>query len=104
MTKLELLQDWYRPVWVEADLAAIDRYFAPLAGADGILPYGQVGAEDFRVLVPALRALIRDLRIEIDRSVETGDWLWDQFTVRAMRSRHSWASLRTLARHCAPSA
>jgi hypothetical protein len=84
MTKLEFLQDWYRRVWVDADLTAIDHYFAPRAGADGIMPDGQVGVEDFRALVPALLALIRDLSIEIDRSIETGDWLWAQFTVRAV--------------------
>lgn len=83
MTKLDFLKDWYHRVWVEADLAAIDRYFAPRAGADGILPDGQVGVEDFRALVPALLALIRDLEIDIDRSVETGDWLWAHLTVRA---------------------
>ncbi|MGB3314029.1 MAG: nuclear transport factor 2 family protein, partial [Albidovulum sp.] len=84
MTKLELLEDWYRRVWVDADLTAIDHYFAPRAGADGIMPDGQVGVEDFRALVPALLALIRDLRIEIDRSLETGEWIWAQFTVHAV--------------------
>ncbi len=83
MTKLDFLKDWYRRVWIDADLAAIDRYFAPRAGADGILPDGQVGVEDFRALVPALLALVRDVSIDIDRSVETGDWLWAQISVRA---------------------
>lgn len=83
MTKLEFLQDWYRRVWIEADLAAIDACFAPRAGADGIMPDGQVGVEDFRALVPALLALVRDLSIDIDRSVEADDWIWAQFTVRA---------------------
>lgn len=84
MTNLELLQDWYRRVWMEADLDAIDRYFAPRAGADGLMPDGQVGVEDFRALVPALLALIRDLAIEIEHTVEAGDWLWAQITVRAV--------------------
>ena len=84
MTKLEFLRNWYRRVWVEADLTAIDDYFAPRAGADGLMPDGQVGVEDFRALVPALLTLIRDLTIEIDRSVEAGEWLWAQITVRAV--------------------
>ncbi|MCU9846706.1 ester cyclase [Defluviimonas sp. WL0024] len=84
MTKLEFLRDWYHRVWIEADLNAIDRYFAPRAGADGILPDGQVGVEDFRALVPALLSLVRDLAIDIDRSIETGEWLWAQITVRAV--------------------
>ncbi len=87
MTNLELLQDWYNRVWVKADLDAIDTYFAPRAGADGIMPDGQVGVEDFKALVPALLALVRDLTIDIDRSVESGDWLWAQITVRALTAR-----------------
>lgn len=87
MTKLEFLQDWYRRIWIEADLDAIDRYFAPRSGALGLMPDGQVSAEDFKVLVPALRALVRDLRIEIDHSQETGDWLWAQIVVRAVAAR-----------------
>ncbi len=87
MTKLEFLREWYRRVWVEADPAAIDDYFAPRAGADGLMPDGQVSAEDFRALVPALLSLVRDLRIEIDRSVETGDWLWAQITVHATHAQ-----------------
>lgn len=83
MTNLELLQDWYNRVWVEADLDAIDTYFAPRAGADGIMPDGQVGVEDFKALVPALLALIRDLSIDIERSHEVGDWLWTQIVVKA---------------------
>lgn len=84
MTKLDLLKDWYQRVWVEGDLRAIDAYFAPRAGADGLMPDGQASMEDFRALVPALLALIRDLAIDIDRSVEAGDWLWARITVRAV--------------------
>jgi len=81
MTNLELLQEWYRRVWIEGDLAAIDDYFAPQGGAEGILADGQVGAEDFRALVPTLLALIRDLRIDMVRSFETDDWVWAQLSV-----------------------
>ncbi len=87
MTKLDLLKDWYQRVWIDGDLTAIDRYFAPRAGADGLMPDGQVSMEDFRALVPALLALIRDLAIDIDRSIESGDWLWAQITVRALTAR-----------------
>lgn len=84
MDRIGFLRDWYRRVWIEADLAAVDRYFAPRAGAEGLMPDGQVGAEDFRALVPALRALVRDLAIGIDRHQECGDWFWAQITVRAL--------------------
>ncbi len=87
MTKLKFLSEWYRRVWVEADPAAIDDYFAPRVGADGLMPDGQVSSEDFRALVPALLSLVRDLRIEIDRHIETGDWLWAQITVHATNAQ-----------------
>lgn len=75
---LDLLQDWYRRVWIEQDLGAVEDFFAPRVGADGILADGQVRAEDFRALIPAIHALVRDLSITIERSHEMGDWLWTQ--------------------------
>ncbi|MGB7262450.1 MAG: nuclear transport factor 2 family protein [Albidovulum sp.] len=87
MTKLEFLTDWYQRVWIDADLDAIDAYFSPSVGADGIMPDGQASAEDFRALIPAIRALVRDLRIVIDHSQEAGDWIWAQITVTA-RTAH----------------
>lgn len=84
MSKLAFLQDWYQTVWVEGDLSEIDRFFAPSAGADGIMPDGQVGMEDFRALVPAFRAMVRDLTISIDQHEEGPDWLWAQITARAL--------------------
>lgn len=84
MSKLDLLREWYRRVWIEADPGAIDEYFAPRAGADGLMPDGQVSAEDFRALVPALLSLVRSLGIDIVRHIETDDWLWAQITVNAL--------------------
>lgn len=84
MTKLAFLENWYDRVWTRGDLSGIDEFFAPCAGADGLMPDGQVSAEDFRALVPALRALVRDLKIEIDRHQEGDDWLWAQINVHAL--------------------
>lgn len=83
MTNLDILGEWYRRVWIEGDLEAIDEFFAPSAGADGIMADGQVGAEDFRALVPALRAMVRDPSFAIVRSIEAGEWVWAQLSVRA---------------------
>lgn len=73
-------------MWAEGDLSAIEFFFAPSTGPDGILPDGQLGPEDLRALVPALRAMVRDLRIDIDRHLEGTDWLWAQVTAHAMRA------------------
>lgn len=86
MDKVGILRDWNRRIWAEGDLSAIESFFAPLAGADGILPDGQLGANDLRALVPALRAMVRDLRVDIDRNLEGDDWLWAQVTANATRA------------------
>lgn len=84
MTNLEILREWYRRVWLEGDLTAIDEFFATSAGAEGIMADGQVGAEDFRAFVPAILAHVRDPSFEIVRSIETDDWVWAQLSVRAV--------------------
>lgn len=93
MSKREFLEKWYREVWVEGDPEAIDRYFAPRAGAEGLMPDGQVGPEDFRALVPALLALVRDLDIKLEKVVEMGDWLWAQIVVSGAAA-HDIAPIR----------
>ena len=84
MSHLTLLNDFYQTVWIDGDLTAIDRFFRPRTEAHGILADGQVGPEDFKVVVPAFRALMRDMRVVIDRHVEMGDWLWAHVSLHAM--------------------
>lgn len=84
MTNLDILSEWYRRVWIEGDLSAIDAFFAPSGGAAGIMADGQVGAEDFRAFVPAILAHVREPSFEIVRSIESGDWVWANLVVRAM--------------------
>ena len=55
MTNLDILSEWYRRVWIEGDLSAIDSFFAPSGGAEGIMADGQVSAEDFRAFLPLAR-------------------------------------------------
>ncbi|MEZ5886550.1 MAG: nuclear transport factor 2 family protein [Paracoccaceae bacterium] len=95
MSHLDILKEWWQRVWIEQDLAAIDAYFAPDVGADGLMPDGQIGPEDFRALVPALTALVRDLDFTFDKSFETGDWLWAQVSVRAFGA-HDMREVRTV--------
>lgn len=87
MTNLEILSEWYRRVWIEGDLSAIDDFFAPCAGAEGIMTDGQVSAEDFRAFVPAMRDHVREPSFEIARSIECGDWVWAHLVVRATTAR-----------------
>lgn len=87
MTNLDILREWYRQVWIEGDLSAIDRFFAPTGGAEGIMADGQVSAEDFRAFVPAILAHVREPSFRIVRSIECGDWVWAQIVVKAMTAQ-----------------
>lgn len=83
MSNLDILTEWFRRVWIEGDLSAIDAFFAPEGGAHGIMADGQVTAEDFRAFVPAILTHVRDPSFEILRSIEHEDWVWAHLVVRA---------------------
>jgi hypothetical protein len=85
--RIDILKDWFQTIWIEARLERIEDFFLPRAGADGLMADGQVGPEDFRVLVPALLALVREPAITIDRWHEDADWLWAHTTVHALSAR-----------------
>lgn len=86
--KIDILRDWFQTIWIGAELDRIESFFQPRVGAEGILADGQVGPEDFRALVPALRSLVRGLTISIDRWHADEDWLWAHTTVRAQSARN----------------
>lgn len=75
MQHRQLLADWFETVWVNGDFEAVDRYFAPEAHADGLMPGMELRPEDFKILVQALLNLIGDPKIRIIFSMEHGDWL-----------------------------
>lgn len=84
MAHIDLLKDFYKTVWIDGDIAAIDRFFTPRTAAHGMMGEGEVGPEDFKVLVPAFRAGIRDISVSFNRVVEQGDWLFAQVMARAL--------------------
>lgn len=86
----EMLFDWFRRVWIEGDLSAIDDYFdAGDSIASGILTDARVGAEDYRALVPALRAHLRGIDGSMNRVFVQDDWLCAQYTLRALSAHTS---------------
>ena len=74
MSARALLEEYYRVVWTEGDLDAIERFFAPDARADGILPPTPLGPEDLRVMAQTVRGLVRRPRFRVLRFVEEGEW------------------------------
>lgn len=74
MSARALLEEYYRVVWTEGDLGAIERFFAPTARAGGILPPTPVGPEDLRVMAQTVRGIVSRPRFRILRFIEDGDW------------------------------
>ncbi|MCW9044552.1 MAG: ester cyclase [Pseudopelagicola sp.] len=74
MEKRQILEDWYRRVWVEGDLDAIDELFCPQTHVAGLLPEMQMGPEEFRELVPMFLDMVEDVHVSLDKVMEEGDW------------------------------
>ncbi|WP_170311778.1 ester cyclase [Sulfitobacter sabulilitoris] len=74
-SKLDLLNRWYKDVWLDGDLDAIDVYFVPDTDAQGIVPDLSMGPTEFRDLVSVMRQMVVALDIRIKHSVENGNWL-----------------------------
>ncbi|WP_170381210.1 ester cyclase [Ruegeria atlantica] len=75
MSHADLVRGWYSEVWENGNLDAIDQYFASDTMAEGLIPEMQVGADDFRDLVMAFRHVLGDIKVEIPKIIENGDWV-----------------------------
>ena len=70
------LKAWFEKVWVNGDVDAVDEFFSPDGHAEGMMTGFEIGPDDFKELVPAVRAHLRDLTISVDRSLASGEWFW----------------------------
>lgn len=82
MEKRDILEEWYRRVWIEADLDAIDQLFSPDTQAQGLLPDLQVGPDDFRELVPMFLDMVEDPTVSLDKVMEDGEWASALYSMR----------------------
>ncbi len=73
MDNREFLETWYRRVWWEEDLSAIDEMMAKTAPVEGINKKTQVGPEDFKAFTAALLELICETRVSISEFMDTGE-------------------------------
>ncbi|MGB0958653.1 MAG: ester cyclase [Halocynthiibacter sp.] len=83
MTHTELMRDWYRRVWEDEDLDAISEFFVPDMTARGLVDDVQVGPDEFKAFVMAALALVCDVKIIIEKSIEDGDWVSMLLTFKA---------------------
>jgi predicted SnoaL-like aldol condensation-catalyzing enzyme len=75
MQKSEILNSWYARVWEQGDIEAIDEVFRPDTKAAGLLPDMRLGPDDFKELVAMVQELVEEIRAQIVKTVEDGDWL-----------------------------
>ncbi|WP_170324849.1 ester cyclase [Ruegeria arenilitoris] len=75
MSHADILRNWYAEVWENGNVDAIDQFFAPDTMAEGLIPEMQVGADDFRDLVMAFRHVLGDIKVELPKIIEDGDWV-----------------------------
>lgn len=87
-TRREVLETWFRRVWTEEDASAIDELFIPDGHARGLGANVLIGPEGFKQFHSALRGLLSDFVITIDKSFEVDDWVAAICTLRA-KSRQS---------------
>jgi SnoaL-like polyketide cyclase len=82
-TGKEVLETWFRRVWTDQDADAIDELFVPDGAARGLGGNVLIGPVGFREFHSALRGLLSDFVITIDKSLEEGDWISAVCTLRA---------------------
>jgi predicted ester cyclase len=84
--RTKIMETWFQRVWAEEDESAIEEMFIDEGAARGLGTYvsgGQgsfadherIGPAGFKEFHKALLSLVSDVRIEITKSMEQGDWL-----------------------------
>lgn len=84
--KKEIMETWFQRVWADEDPEAIEEMFIDEGTARGLGTYvteGQgsfldhelIGPKGFKEFHKALLGLVGDVKIEITKSMEQGDWL-----------------------------
>lgn len=77
--KQQIIEDWFRRVWMEQDMDAIDEMFRPDSKAEGVLPGFGIGPDDFREMATMYLALVEDPQVRVEKVMVEGDWaaaLW----------------------------
>ena len=73
MTPDAVIRAWFKEVWDEGNLDAVDRLMAPDAIAHGLGPDGIRGPEAFKPYVRTMRQALGDLEIEVAQTLTEVD-------------------------------
>jgi len=74
-TKRDVVETWFRRVWREEDPNAIDELFAVDGEARGLGANSLIGPQGFKTFHATLCALLSEIVIIVDKSIEEGDWI-----------------------------
>ncbi|WP_271843146.1 ester cyclase [Cognatishimia sp. SS12] len=94
-----MLDQWFKRVWNENDLAAIDEYFQPDSKARGVIPGMALGAGDYHDFVPMINELITDIHTKMEVMTQAGDWVQGLYSVTA-RAAHNAAPIHVSGQVC----
>jgi len=82
MGNLDVVKTWFQRVYTDEDLSAIDEMMESRTKARGLAEHPLLGPEEFKGFVTGLLALLGNVRITIDKSMEDDDWVHVLVTVR----------------------
>ncbi len=74
-SKIDLLNEWYRRIWKEKDLAAIHELFQPDGAAFGLMEDLSIGPDEFAVFASAFHELVEEVDFEVAHSIEQDGWI-----------------------------
>jgi predicted ester cyclase len=78
-----LLEVWFDRVWAKLDTAAIHEMLAPNMKTEGLGAAALLGPDQFLAFHQTMCRLLSDVRITIQRSIESEDWIAAVCTVTA---------------------
>ena len=82
-TNREIIETWFRRVWNEEDTKAIDELFVVDGEVRGLGENSLIGPRDFKIFHATLCAVISDIVITVDKSIEEKDWISAVCTLKA---------------------
>ena len=75
MTNKEVVQEWFKKVWHEGDTRTIHKMFESSGKAAGLGARPIAGPTEFEAFQKAMFGLIENVKISIDQSFESGEWI-----------------------------
>ncbi|WP_171182321.1 ester cyclase [Ruegeria sp. HKCCD8929] len=83
MSNLDVIRTWFKRVYADEDMSAVDEMMEPATDAHGLADHPLLGPEEFKGFVRGFLALLGNVDIHIDKSLEHGDWVHMLISIHA---------------------